>query len=218
MALVALPVIYLDLTGHVDISDTSRPRVINRHPEPGEDDVPTTNAIELSVVDPGAAGLATVTKITVTSLIGGVPTVIVAFDQGGGGFHASYFTSTFLPSLSPGSGVIDEHKFQLIRFGLPFVSQEVVSVRVEAATADAALLDITYTFTVEDVTAPTLISARTRSLKKIIVTYSEPMRMDASFGGVLRVLEMSGRITFIKNDKAEVDHPGLRSNLAHDFV
>mgnify|MGYP001594005420 CR=1 FL=1 len=185
MARVTLGAWYLDAI--VEDKTVVRPTLINRVPENGETGVPITGSIAGSsfpltiwVTDPGAAGLADITVVNITSIPsgGGAPTLIAALTRPAG-FHATYAaSSTFVAGMSPGSGVTDEHRITLIR-NFPWTSGEIVTVQVIARVSDVAPggeVTFNYTFTVQDLTAPYLIAATSfAGLATARLTFSEPM-------------------------------------------
>lgn len=192
MPRIPLATSYVDRVSSFGIGTTARPDLINMVPEPGEQDVPLGTLIELKVVDVSVQGLATLTRVDVTTVGQGT---VAAFIQGTG-FHATYSTSTFTLVTSPGAGIVDEHSVQLVR-STPFVSQETVTVRVRAQTNDGRLLDRTYAFTIEDVTLPTIARAYTRGLTTLLVQFTEPVNMLDAVYSALRVREISGRVVFV---------------------
>jgi phage tail-like protein len=213
MPRVQLPLIHLDTTSTLGDGAVRRPALINRIPEPGETDFPVGVPLELEIVDVGTTGLATVTQIDVTDTLG----TVVAFVQGVG-FHATYAAnSTFTIAQSPGSSVDDEQYIVLVR-DTEFSSEEPISIRVQAATLDAKTLDEIYTFQIEDNTQPEIVEVKTLGLKKLIVTFDEPVLMDASQYGALRVREISGRVNFIAPDFINAEKGEFSSGSVEDFI
>lgn len=136
-----LPGVYVDgwtLTTEED----ARPTIFNRDPEPGDTGVPDDASINFDIVDLDGAGVA---KLIV--YVDGV----LAIDSGV--LQAPWSTS--------GSGVATISNG--FRVGLvptdPWESQSVHVVRVVAQTADNVAIDEEWSFTVEDLTPPKLLTA-----------------------------------------------------------
>ena len=216
MPRVQLPTIYLDDVATLGVGAVAQPAIVSRFPEPSETDVPTGTAIEIVIVDTGTSGLsslAAATTVHVTTVAAGT---VNAFTQGVG-FDATYSGSNFVAAKSPNSTVFDEHKIQLIR-NTPFASEETVTVTVHAQTADGKVLDQSYSFQIEDLTVPTIVGAYTQGLTNLIVQFSEPVRMDTSSRGALRVRPLSGRITFTAPDFIEASNGNFITDNIGDFI
>lgn len=206
--------VYVDSVSTLAVGAVTRPLLVNRFPEASEQDVPINNPIEIILIDVGAAGLATVTHVDVTTLGEGT---VHAFIQGTG-FDSTYATdSSFSIEQSPGSSVDDEHIIQLVRTA-PWLSQETVTVRVQAQTVDGNTLDQTYTFGVEDLTEPYITNVVSVGLKTLVVTFSEPILADTSTFGALRVREISGRVTPTAPYFIEAENAGFTTESVSDFI
>lgn len=214
MPRVQLPLVHLDTTSTLGIGAIRRPVAINRIPEPGETDFPVGYPIEIVIVDVGATGLATTTEIDITTVGQGT---VVAFLQGTG-FHAAYTaSSSFAIVRSPASSVDDEQYIKLIR-NVPFLSEETVTVRIRSKTLDNKVLDETYAFQIEDDTAPTIAEVKTIGLKTLQVRFGEPVLMDMSQYGALRVRELSGRVNFISPDFINAEKGAFSPASVADFI
>lgn len=140
--------------------------LINRAPEPGETQVPREEDVYLEVQSTGADDVDdSNTEVYINSVLaysGGV------FQPGFNGLNSNTF--------SPFAGR------RQIRIDLTsdFASLELVSVRVVSRTNVVSdplfTIDETYTFTVEDTAAPTIVSASPIDASTIRVTFSEEMR------------------------------------------
>lgn len=216
MPRVQLPTIYLDDVSTLAASAVSQPYVVSRIPEPSETDVPIGSPIEIIIVDTGASGLSSLAAATTVSIFTVAVGTIAAFVQGVG-FDATYSGSNFTAAKSPNSTVFDEHKIQLIR-STPFSSEEIVTVIIHAQTSDGKVLDQTYTFQVEDLTVPTVIDAYTQGLTRLVVVFSEPVVMDTSSRGALRVRPLSGRVTFTAPDFIEAGNGNFIQDNVGDFI
>lgn len=213
MPKVQLPIVYVDDVATLSTGAVPRPFIISRVPEPNETDVPIGTPIELTIVDTGAAGLATTTTIVVhTAALGDVN----AFVEGTG-FEATYSASSFAATTSPGSLVNDIQKIQLIR-STPFASNEVITVTVNATTTDAKTLTSTYSFTIEDLTVPQIQTAYTAGLTSLIVQFTEPVAMNTSTRGALRVRPLTGRVTFTAPSFIEASEANFTSDIKGDFI
>lgn len=213
MPRVQLPIVHLDDVSTLGVGAVARPFIISRIPEPRETDVPIASPIEIVVIDPGAAGLQAVTTVTVTTVAAGT---VNAFIQGTG-FDTTYSGSHFATGTSPGGSVVDEHKIQLIR-NTVFASNETVTIAIHAQTSDGKVLTETYSFVIEDLTVPQIALAYTQGLTTLVVQFSEPVLMDASIRGALRVRPLSGRITFTAPDFIEAGEGNFSAANVADFI
>lgn len=167
--------------------------LINRTPEPNDVGVLKDTAIALTILattqgDP----LNATTKVYVQ--VNADPETLVFSQVAVPPFHASWASSTFVATSSHGSAVLNEHRFVLDR-ATDFASLDLVKVRVEASTPLASYA-ANYTFTVQDLTVPAIVSVASRGLRTLRVLYSEPMRNlgDLARGDVLRVRDVSGAV------------------------
>ena len=140
MSIIELPALYIDDV--VTIVSSERPLLINRNPGPDEGNVPLDSKIELEIVDVGIAGInRSATSVWVDDELAfegnGAPEIKPAFNGVGAGVIQT--SDTLRIVLAP---------------VVPFESQAVVQVRVVSATMDGQSMDESYSFTVEDRTAP----------------------------------------------------------------
>lgn len=190
---IQLGAFYIDNLREVDTAQ--RPTLINTFPFDEQTAVPAadrlgSHPIYLTVVDVGAAGLTAGGTTIEVDFNGGGFTQI--FD--GTSFIAGWSTSsTYSAVASDGGATVDEHRFCIVR-DTAFTSLDVISVRVQASTTDVQSLNTTYSFTVEDLTAPLLLSARTHGLKRVRVTFNEAMKM---FAAVTDAVAATGQIQVV---------------------
>jgi phage tail-like protein len=211
MTTTKLPTVYADAVSEVDdASLTGAVFISNRIPEDLENDVPIDALIELVANIINDSGLAAGT-ITVTDSVG----LVVAWTLSGG-FHASYSASAHNSIISQGAGGADEFRWQIIR-STNWLSQERVVVRIQLTPTSGAALDVTYAFTVEDVTVPALISAETRGLKRLRLTFNEPIAM-VGVNSALRVRDLSGRTVFVAPNQIEVDSTIFPADLTGEYI
>jgi phage tail-like protein len=163
-----LPAVYLD-TVLMDPTP-ARPAVINRDPEPGEVQVPIGTLIALDVTDVGPDGIDVAgTQVFVAGAL--------AFDAG-----------VFQPGFDgPGSSASNPQPDTLrivIAPTAPFASLQEVEVRLVTRTVGgAASFDTTWTFRCEDLTAPRVVGAQARELRRVRVSFDEPVKqIDPSAG------------------------------------
>jgi phage tail-like protein len=207
-----LPTIYLDLASEVEDGDVSADiLLVNRIPEPTESDVPIDTPLEIVANIINDDGLSDGT-ITITDKDG----TTVAWTLGGG-FHANYSASAHNSITSQGAGGADEFRWQLIR-ATNWESQDRVIVRVQLTPTTGSAIDETYFFDIEDVTVPELRSAETRGLKRLRLTFNEPVTMTATGNGALRVRDLSGRLTFVAPNNIEVEASSFPGDLTGDHV
>ncbi|MCP3104247.1 phage tail protein [Myxococcus sp. K15C18031901] len=164
MATVELPALYVDTVSL--FAETRRPLLLNRAPGPEEADVPVDAALELELVDVGADGIArATTRVWVDD--------VLAF-EGGASVEVA---PAFAGPLAEVRQTADTLRV-VLHPAVPLASQATVSVRVVSATAGGEhLLDETYTFTVEDRTAPRLVGAQAVGPKSVRLAFDEDVRV-----------------------------------------
>ncbi|SDF37006.1 phage tail protein [Myxococcus virescens] len=167
MATVELPALYVDTVSLT--TETRRPLLLNLAPGPEEEDVPVEATLELELVDVGADGIArAATRVWVDS--------VLAF-EGGASVEVA---PAFAGPLAEVTQTADTLRV-VLHPAVPLASQATVSVRVVSATAGGEhLLDETYTFTVEDRTAPRLVGAQALAAKSVRLAFDEDVRVPAS--------------------------------------
>lgn len=155
--------------------------VINKNPEADQDNVRQDSLISFDVV--GLAGVppilaSTIVKIRVTDEHGNVGDLVTAFDG-----------STFLPPYSgPESSVNDWGSVRsIIQFVIdPTIKFDSLSVVEVFVTTDAAgypdELEVDWSFTVEDLTAPQLVSAVPQDQFTIRLTFNEAVDQESTDG------------------------------------
>jgi len=167
MATVELRALYVDTVSL--FAETRRPLLLNRAPGPGEADVPVDAALELELVDVGTDGVArAATRVWVDGVLAftGGDSVAVAPAFAGPLAEVTQTADTLRVVLHPAA---------------PLASQATVSVRVVSATAGGEhLLDETYTFTVEDRTAPRLVGAQAVGPKSVRLAFDEDVLVPSS--------------------------------------
>ncbi|MCP4678754.1 MAG: phage tail protein [Deltaproteobacteria bacterium] len=141
---------------------STRPLLINRDPGPDETNVAINWPISLRVFDPGPDGIdKAATRIWVND--------VLAFD------------GDILPGFNGPLNMVDQLVDELIiRLSpiLPFESMQVVLVRVVSQTNGGAhLLDETYSFTVEDRTAPRVLAAQAIGPRTVRIGFDEPVQV-----------------------------------------
>jgi len=160
---VELPGLYFDDV--VTDATPTRPSLVNRDPEPSEVLVPVGTQIAIEIVDVGPDG---VDRAATRAYVGGV----LAFEGGA--------ITEFKPGFDgPGSAVTltSDTLALVIDPTADFASLQTVNVRVVSSTLVSALaLDLTYSFQIEDLTAPIVASAQATSAKIVRVSFDEAMR------------------------------------------
>ncbi|NVJ08785.1 phage tail protein [Myxococcus sp. AM001] len=167
MATVELPALYVDTVSL--FAETRRPLLLNRAPGPGEEDVLVDSVLELELVDVGADGIArAATRVWVDGLL--------AFEGGA--------SVEVLPGFAGPLADVTQTADMLrvvLHPAVPLASQATVSVRVNSTTAGGEhRLDETYTFTVEDRTAPRLVGAQAVGPKSVRLAFDEAVRVPPS--------------------------------------
>ena len=169
---VELPGLYFDSV----ILDTqaTRPTPINRVPDNGDSKVPINASIFLEINDPTAArdilsGSISHAKVYVNG--------VLAYDQDGGGFQAGFNGPD--SAVTTFSNALDGRRTMRLNIDptTNFTNSSTVTVRVLANAFGLfdSPLEFTYSFTTEDLTAPTLVSATALDRKTVRVVFSEPV-------------------------------------------
>jgi phage tail-like protein len=163
-----LPAVYLD-TVLMDPTP-ARPAVMNRDPEPGEVQVPIGTMVALDITDIGPDGI----DVAATDLY-----VAGSLAFSGGVFQPGFDG----PGSSASNPQPDTLRIVVDPIAL-FASLQEVAVRVVTRTVGgAASLDTTWTFRCEDLTAPRVVGAQARELKRVRVSFDEPVKqVDPSAG------------------------------------
>jgi len=182
MAEYRIPFIGVD-TIILDTDDT-RPITINRDPEPYETGVPVSTTISLEIMDPEHDGI----DLSGTSVyIDGV----LAFDGSAyDGSAESVFATGFNGSESAFITTSDS-LIIAIDPELDFVSLNRTNIRVKTCTngLHPGIIDLPYSFWIEDKTAPTIASAVAWGQKKVRVTFKQPMTQnDMTISGVTAIM------------------------------
>lgn len=162
--IVELPAVYIDDVVFDD-TDSAAIVLLNRFPYPNQIDVPADADFEIEIHDLDGLGTPSVPATVIT--IDGV----IAFNAGS--FLNGWSGSTASLS-SPGAGVPDILRIELIP-PAPFPSLDVISVRVESQVG-ATPIDETYSYTVEDLTPPDIVTAVATAQRTVVVTFDEPVR------------------------------------------
>lgn len=167
MATVELPALYVDTVSL--FAETRRPLLLNRAPGPEEAEVPIDSALELELVDIGTDGVSrAATRVWVDGFL--------AF-EGGASVEVK---PAFAGPLAEVTQAADTLRV-VLHPTVPLASQATVSVRVISTTAGGEHhLDETYTFTVEDRTAPRLVGAQALAAKSVRLAFDEDVRVPPS--------------------------------------
>ncbi len=162
---VELGAFYADDVQFQGVSE--RPHLLNRWPEPDSEGVPQGSHVALELVDVGPDGVdLAATQVYVEG--------VLAFD--GGAFQAGFqgadsaYSTPFADVLRV---VIDPES--------DFESLQVVTVRVVSdVVGGGSPFDQSYDFTIEDLTAPIPTSATPKELRRVRLTFDEPVvQLDA---------------------------------------
>jgi phage tail-like protein len=144
----------------------SRPAIINRDPEPNEVEVPIDSAISFDLVDVGPDG------------IDGAATQVFVADRlafSGGAFQTG-FDGLGSNASAPQPGTL---RIAILPTE-PFSSLEHVVVRVVAKTVGgASTLETAWAFDCQDLTAPRLVGAQARDLRRIRVSFDEHVKQES---------------------------------------
>ena len=167
-----LPVLFVDAVASVAAASTGigRPVLVNRDPGPDELAVPIDASVALELVDPGADGIdRAATRVWVDGALafvgGGAPELQPGFDGADAGVVQT--ADTLRVVLHPTTF---------------FASEALVSVRVVSATVGGGhALDVTYSFRIEDRTAPRLVGGQATGQHTVDIAFDEAVQVtDAS--------------------------------------
>jgi len=162
MTTLELPALFVD--GVVLVAATARLVVVNRDPCPDETGVPIDATIALELVDTGVDG---VERASVRLWVDGA----LAFEGGA----ATELAAPFAGPLAFVAQTADTLRVVLHPV-TPLASLATVVVRVVGQTVGgAATLDATYSFVVEDRTAPRVVGAQATAPKTVRVAFDEPV-------------------------------------------
>ena len=142
-------------------TSTDNPVLINRDPEPDEVQIDAGTLIALEISDTTGG---TITLASTDIYVEGVLAFSAGVFQPGFTGPDSAFSTPFAHTLRV---VIDPVAL--------FDSEQVVSVRVVSLTSGLDAIDVTYDFTVEDLTAPKVTGADSRAQKVVRVAFDEAM-------------------------------------------
>ena len=162
MATLELPRLQVDSVALITSAD--RPLLINRDPAPDEAGVPIDSLVALELIDAGPDGVDRgATRVWVDG--------VVAFD--------GTPTPGFAGPLTSVAQTADTLRIVLQPAQL-LASLSTVAVRVVTSTVGGAhVIDETYRFTVEDRTAPRLVSAQAVAQKQVRLVFDEPVALPA---------------------------------------
>lgn len=162
MAAIELPALYVDSVAL--LAATSRPVLVNRDPGPEEAGVPLDSAVALELVDPGPEGIDRgATRVWVDG--------VLAFEGGA----AEEVKQPFTGALASAAQTADTLRVVLHPLA-PFTSEATVLVRVVSQTSGGGhALDETYSFRIEDRTAPRVVGAMATGPRTVRVSFDEPV-------------------------------------------
>ncbi len=176
---IELPAFYLDALV-LDPAFTPRPSLANRDPAPNEDRVHLDTTIALDVLDIGTDGVDEArTRVWIDDVLA---------------FSGSAITAPFAGARS--AVTTPSHTLRIVLDPIAeLVSQATVSVRVETAIVGGGLTETIYAFTVEDATAPRLISATATFDDRIRVVFNEPMARATLSVGAFTIARENGEVS-----------------------
>jgi phage tail-like protein len=206
---VALGTVYVDLIEDVTAAVGVPLLIANTVPNDDATDIPAadnlgSSLIQLSVLDSSAnglepgtvAGTGSRTQIWVTTE-SSRELVYNGLSVGGGfGFQGAWATSSRFDAIQHNfpAGPYDEYRFALIR-DTAFTSEDLVKVEIATSNKDGDSANRTFSFTIEDLTAPQLLQARTRGHTNLRLLFDEGMEQGTGVDGdALRVRDISGGV------------------------
>jgi phage tail-like protein len=158
---------------------TTRPLLVNRDPGPSEPGVPIDSPLALEIIDPGPAGIdRTATQVWVDG--------VLAFDGSA--------VPELAPALSGPTSQVSQTPDTIrivLHPQLPFASQAEVLIRVASALLGGGpSLDETYSFTVEDRTAPKVLAAQAIGQRTLRIAFDEPVQVTDPLGFTIAPLDL----------------------------
>ena len=168
-----LPALFVDAVASVAAASTGigRPVLVNRDPGPDELAVPIDASVALELVDPGPDGIdRAATRVWVDGALafvgGGAPELQPGFDGDGAGVVQT--ADTLRVVLHPTTF---------------FASEALVAVRVVSATVGGGhALDATYSFRIEDRTAPRLVGGQATGQHTVDIAFDEAVQITDATG------------------------------------
>jgi phage tail-like protein len=153
-----IPAFYLD---DIILDDATDALIIaNRSPEPGATGIPRDEAIQFDLMDTANAPDETETQVYVDG--------VLAYDGAGAGAQPGYSVLV----TTPYAGTV---RFRIVAPYL-FESLREVPVRVVSENLSSThALDESWSFTIEDLTAPRVVSATSQSHDVVRVVFDEPV-------------------------------------------
>lgn len=153
-----IPAFYLDAIVLDDLTDALI--IANRSPEPGSIEVARDEVIQFDLMDTASDPDVSATQVYVEG--------VLAYDGAAGGAQPGYSVTITTPSTGT----------RRFRITLPYLmdSLRVMDVRVVSRnTGLTHTLDTSWSFTVEDLTAPVVSSAQSRDHMTVRVVFDEPV-------------------------------------------
>lgn len=198
---VPVPALYIDYLRY-DEPTTGAISLINTVPDNNETDVSQSTSIKLQLVSTApAVDIATDVHIYVTRSSDGLP--LHAYDESGIGVGAG-FTATALRRASPGSSTSNEFVITLIP-PAPFSSLEIITVEVRTRLVGAAEYTVfTYSFVVEDLTAPSISELLWLNPRRALVKFDEEVATTDVPGGSCFIKYFSGNLEIISSSQVRI--------------
>jgi phage tail-like protein len=155
-----------------DSAATARPTLINRDPEPSETGVPQSASISFDLTDIGVDGISlAATQVYINAVLAFNAGTFLSGFNGPGSAYSNPQADTLRVTIDPTSS---------------FAAEQLVAVRVVSNTVgNANPFDQTYSFTIEDTSAPLIALVQGVGLRRVRVTFDDPMVMG-------EVLQISG--------------------------
>lgn len=175
--------------------------LINCVPEANETDVAHDALLHMRIVSLDNVALNATTKVYITR--SSDQTRRLAYDQAAGGFQAPYNGALSLATAqaSPGSGVDDE-LILCIDGTAAFTSLETLFVEVYADSALPATLYDSYSFTIEDLTAPHIDEILWLTPRRCRLKWAEPVDQSTTPHGALFVEDCLGGVEIVPETAA----------------
>jgi hypothetical protein len=154
-------------------------------------------------------------KVWITPSSTGVQTL--AYDSDAGGFQTG-FSGTATARQSPGSGVNDEMVLEINR-ATDYVSKETILVEWEAdSSLCGAPVQGSYSFEIEDLTAPELESIFWLTPLKCRIKFNEPVVQTSAAGSALYVNSFYGSVEIVANNQLRIPGTSLSADMVGYYI
>ena len=200
-----MPGLYVDDVRYSDPVDYYA--IYNMVPDDTENDVAIDSPVSLVIGSVAAGALGDVIVRILRTASGLLETVYTT----GGGFDVAY-PGTATVRQSPGSAVNDELVVSFTPV-VPFASEDTIVIFIDGEVLASGLFSTSYSFTVEDITAPELESILWTNPRRALVKFNEPMLEGSEPGGTAYVFSTRGNVSVHSATEVEIRDADLSNDM-----